>query len=396
MNAGPSLSIGERVAFYRRRRGLTQQTLAGLVGRTSSWVEKIENGRAPIDRISVVRDLAGVLGVSFHDLVPDDPPAGRREVPRELTLDYRAVNPRLAVQDGNVATVGVAELRRLVDDVWTAYQDSRWRYVVMRLNQLLPAAYLATQRDDPYRTATRSLAHLYHVAASLLVKLGDPAVARLCAERGDIAAREVGDAVTITSLQRGVAHALLSCGHYEDAVAVVRDGLVEGGELTATPARLSVTGTLMFVGATACARAGERSEAMAFLRHADRLAQRLGRDGNEVWTAFGPTNVAIHRVTVAAELGDVRQAADLGVELDVSSVPRERRVRHQLEVARAQWRLGRADESLQAVLEAEFGAPEQVRRHFLTHELVDDWLRATRSRPDHNLVALARRVGHAA
>jgi transcriptional regulator with XRE-family HTH domain len=374
---------------------MTQQTLAGLVGRTSSWVEKIENGRAPLDRISVVRDLARVLQVSFHDLVPDEAvPLSHDPVP-DLRLDYRAVNPRLAVQDGNVATVGVAELRRLVDDVWTAYQDSRWRYVVMRLNQLLPAAYLATQRDDAYRTATRSLAHLYHLAASLLVKLGDPAVARLCAERGDIAAREVGDPVTITSLQRGVAHALLSCGQFEDAVAVVRDGLVESVDL-ATPAQLSVTGTLMFVGAIASSRAGERSEAMAFLRHADRLAERLGRDGNEVWTAFGPTNVGIHRVAVAAELGDVQLAANLGAELDVSAAPRERRVRHQLEVARALWRLGQGQESLSAVLDAEAGAPEQVRRHFLTHELVNDWLRATRTRPDLNLVALARRVGHAA
>src|SRR5437870_5669473 len=69
---GLELSIGERVAFYRRRRGLTQQALSGLVGRTPSWVEKVENGRAPLDRISVVRELARALDVSLHDLLPDD------------------------------------------------------------------------------------------------------------------------------------------------------------------------------------------------------------------------------------------------------------------------------------------------------------------------------------
>lgn len=397
MSAGTEVTPGERVAFYRRRRGLTQLTLAGLVGRTPSWVEKIENGRAPLDRISVVRDLARALDVGFHDLVPDPPTTTSTcaPAPRDLTLSYRAVNPRLAVQDGNVANVGAAELRRMVDDVWLGYQDSRWGYVVMRLNQLLPAAYLASQRDEARQTATRALAHLYHAAASVLVKLNDPTLARLCAERGDIAAREVGHGATVTSLQRGVAHALLSSGNFADAVAVVRDGLIEAREPT-TPADISVTGTLMLVGATACARAGERSEAWAFLRHADRLAQRLGGDGNEVWTAFGPTNVAIHQVTVAAELGNVHRAADFGSRLDVRAMPRERRVRHQLEVARALWRLGDRDASLHSVLDAESGAPEHVRRHFLTQELMTDWLRTIKTRPDPDLVALARRLGHAA
>jgi hypothetical protein len=229
----------------------------------------------------------------------------------------------------------------------------------------------------------------------VLVKLGDPVQARLCAERGDIAARELGDRVIRTSLQRGIAHALLSCGLYQDAVAVVRDGVIEAADVRA-PAELSVTGTLMLVGASACARAGERAEATAFLRHAERLADKLGGDGNEVWTAFGPTNVAIHRVTVAAELGDARRAADLGISLDVRGMPRERRVRHELEVARALTHVGRREESLRLVLNAERAAPEHVRRHFLAHQLVVEWLRSTRTRPDRDLVALARRLGHAA
>jgi transcriptional regulator with XRE-family HTH domain len=395
MNAVSGFSAGERVAFYRRRRGMTQQTLAGLVGRTPSWVEKIENGRAPLDRISVVRDLARALGVSFHDLVPDEGGLQPAASTADLTLDYRAVNPRLAVQDGKVRIVDELEIRGLVDDVWRAYQDSRWGYVVMRLNQALPTAYLATQHARTRGTGIRSLAYLYHASSSVLVKLGDPVLARLCAERGDIAARELGDPVLRTSLQRGIAHALLNCGLYEDAVKIVRDGVIEAADVR-TPSELSVTGTLLLVGASACARAGERSEAMTFLRHAERFADRLGGDGNEVWTAFGLTNVVIHRVTVAAELGDAYQAAEIGMALDVRAMPRERRVRHELEVARALTHVGRRDESLRSVLNAERMAPEHVRRHFLTNQLVLELLRTTRTRPDPELVALARRLGHAA
>lgn len=392
------LSIGQRVALYRRRRGLSQQTLAGLVGRTTSWVEKVESGRAPLDRISVVRELARALNVSVGELLPDDIEPSEtvavRRGKRELTVSYRAINPRLALQDGGVPVVGPGELRRLVDDVWTAYQDSRWGYVVMRVNQLLPAAYLCAQQDDRYRTATRAMAHLYHVAASFLVKVGDVELARLCAERGDIAAREVGSPVTIVSLQRCLAHTLLSHANYSDAVAMVRDGVIEAADLS-TAADISATGTLLLVGATACARAGERSEAAAFLRHAEALAQRIGLDGNEVWTSFGPTNVMVHRVAVAAELGDFGEARRLGSSLNVVALPRERRIRHQLEVARANARLGHRADALHLLLDAERDAPEHVRSHFLTHDLVTTWLQTTKTRPEPDLVALARRLGHA-
>lgn len=402
--AGSELSIGERVAFYRRRRGLTQVTLAGLVGRTESWVEKIEHGRASLDRISVVRDLASALDVSLHDLLPDDiapvePDGHGRSVPalRELVLSYRAVNPRLALLDRDLAPPRIGELRAMVDDVWRAYQDSRFGYAVMRLNQVLPMAYLATRTaamPDAIE-ASRCLAHLYHVAASLLVKLGSLDLAGLCADRGDIAAQQTGDPIAQASLQRSIAHTLLSNGQYREAVRIVRDGMTDAGD-PSDAAGLSVTGTLLLVGATASARAGERAEAAMFLRHAERFADALGGDRNEVWTSFGPTNVAIHRVTVAAELGDVQRAVELGATLDVSALPRERRVRHHLEVARALSRSGRWDEALPVLLSAERDAPEQVRRHFLTHELVHAWMRTTRTRPDADLVALARRLGHAA
>lgn len=396
------LSVGERVAYYRRRRGLTQVTLSGLVGRTSSWLEKVESGRAQLDRISVLRELASALGVSLHDLLPSESVLAARARPdvpalRDLVLSYRAVNPRFALAERDIATPSNDELRAMVDDVWTAYQDSRFGYTVMRLNQVLPAAYLAT-RDAGDITPTRCLAHLYHLAASVLVKLGNLDLARMCADRGDIAAQETGDPVTEISLQRGIAHSLLSNGQFAEAVAVVRQGIIDAGVLVRlpNPAGLSVVGTLMLVGATASARAGERAEAATFLRHASNLAERLGTDRNDVWTSFGPTNVAIHEVTVAADLGDLQRATKLGVDLDVTGVPRERRVRHQLEVARALSRLGRRDESMQILLEAERSAPDQVRRHFLTRELVSGWLHATRITPSSALLALASRLGQAA
>jgi transcriptional regulator with XRE-family HTH domain len=398
-----AMTVGERVAYYRRRRGLSQVTLAGLVGRTESWVEKIENGRAALDRVSVISQLAKALDVSLHDLLPDDvaevdDQTQGQSVPalRELILSYRAVNARFAAKERNIAPVGATTLHQLVDDTWTAYQDSRFGYVIMRLNQALPVAYVTAQHPGrPAQDATRCLAYLYQVAASVLVKLGDLDLARLCADRGDLAVQLANDPIAAASLQRSVAHTLLSNAQYADAIAVVQDGLAEAGSLR-SPAGLSVRGAFTFVGAMAAARLGDRTEATSFLRHANSLATQLGQDANHVWTAFGPTTVAMHEVSVAAELGDIRLAAELGQAVDVTALPRERQVRHRLEVARALSRLARRDAAEAMVLTAEHAAPDQVRRHFLTHELVHYWIRDPRRTPSPELVGLARRLGHAA
>ena len=52
------MPIGDRIAIYRRRRGLTQLVLAGLIGRSESWLSQVERGIRPIDRLSVLIDIA--------------------------------------------------------------------------------------------------------------------------------------------------------------------------------------------------------------------------------------------------------------------------------------------------------------------------------------------------
>ncbi|MET8804899.1 helix-turn-helix transcriptional regulator [Streptomyces sp. NPDC004546] len=53
---GDHLSIGERIAFYRKRRGYTQEVLAGLVGRSTDWLAKIETGRRKPPRIDMLAE----------------------------------------------------------------------------------------------------------------------------------------------------------------------------------------------------------------------------------------------------------------------------------------------------------------------------------------------------
>ena len=75
-----------------------------------------------------------------------------------------------------------------------------------------------------------------------------------------------------------------------------------------------------------------------------------------------------------------------------ASMPMERRVRHALEVARALQRLEPHRRGAPTLLEAEQMAPEQVRYHFLSRQLVLTWVRQQRGKPSPTLVDLARRL----
>ncbi|MCI3930260.1 helix-turn-helix domain-containing protein [Streptomyces sp. AN091965] len=397
------LTIGERVAWYRHRRGLSQEVLAGLVGRTSDWLGKAENNRIELDRLSVIRALAHALDVSVSDLIGEPTllewsnDSGRRTVPalREALMDYRQLTPLLsAPADGEPPTL--ANLRTDVGEVWDAYQASRFGFATQQLPLLLADALLAarTYAGEEREEANALLALTYQGAAMVLGKLGENELAWMAADRGLAAAQQSGNNVITGSLFRSVTHCLLSTGRYETAVQLVGDaaGFLEPGLGEATPSFLSVYGTLFLAGSMAAARAEDRATTQAFLREAEATATRLGSDANHMWTAFGPTNVAIHKVATAGELGDFQVASDLGPQIDTSSLPVERRVRHDLEVARALTARNRTDEALAVVLEAEQLAPEQVRHHYMSRELVLGWVRGTRGRPSSSVADLADRL----
>jgi transcriptional regulator with XRE-family HTH domain len=67
MAVRPDMPMGERIAYWRQRRGLTQRVLADLIGRSESWLSQVERGIRSVDRMSVMVDLASVLQVKVID-----------------------------------------------------------------------------------------------------------------------------------------------------------------------------------------------------------------------------------------------------------------------------------------------------------------------------------------
>ncbi|MEV6345027.1 helix-turn-helix transcriptional regulator [Actinoplanes sp. NPDC051851] len=397
------LTIGERVAWYRRRRGLSQEVLAGLIGRTADWLGKIENNRIELDRLSVIKSLADVLDVSLGDLLAEPSlvewttDSGMETVPalRTALMEYRTITA-LGAQDEGSVPPDLDDLRKETEKLWNAYQASRFGFVTGRLPGLLRQAQAAADElEGREQEDARSLLGLtYQLAATQLTKLGETDLAWIAADRGLTVVRPTGDPTITGSLFRSVSHALLSTGRYQDAVRLTTDAAdyLDKHLTDAGPELLSVYGTLLLGGSVAAARANDAGTARTFLAAADEAAGRLGGDANHLWTAFGPTNVAIHRVATAGELGNVQVAIDLGPRVNTAGLPMERRVRHALEVSRAYGAWNRQDEALSALLDAEQMAPEQVRHHYLGRQLVLTWIRQQRGKPSSELVGLARRL----
>src|SRR5260370_30476733 len=46
--------LGSRIAYWRERRGVTQRLLADRIGRSQSWVEKVEAGTRRANRLPIL------------------------------------------------------------------------------------------------------------------------------------------------------------------------------------------------------------------------------------------------------------------------------------------------------------------------------------------------------
>ncbi|WP_067973022.1 helix-turn-helix domain-containing protein [Nocardiopsis trehalosi] len=396
-----ALSPGQRVAWYRLRRGMSQEVLAGLVGRTTDWLSKIENDRAALDRLTVIRALADALQVSVLDLIDQSSDEHQKQSDTEVErvrsalLDYRHLSSLLAGTDEAEAP-SLSAMRSDVNDVMSAYQASNYSRVLRRLPELLTNAQTAsrTYTGEQAAMANTLLALAGQATAMILTKVGESDLAWIAAQRGLEAAEKTGDPVVIGSLFRSAVHSLHSHGQPATAAQMTKRAAdylhdrLDGSDVRL----LSVYGTLLLPGAVAAARAGDRATARTYLDEADRAARRLGTDANHVWTAFGPTNVAVHRVVTANALGDVGLALDLGQTIRTTSLPTERRVRHALEMAQLHVKANQRDAALSAVMQAEGISSEQVHRHVIGRQVVLRMLRMKSGKQDQRLADLARRM----
>lgn len=146
----------------------------------------------------------------------------------------------------------------------------------------------------------------------------------------------------------------------------------------ATAAQLSMYGTLLSVAAYTAAVDGDRSAAHDLIGEAAAAATRLGGDANHRFTAFGPTNVALYRLSIAQVLGDNGAAVEHARTVRTAAITTpERRGRYWIDLARAYHQWGKHPQCYQALIAAERAAPADVRYRPPVHRMVTDLCAST-------------------
>lgn len=398
MTSADSAAFGRRVAFYRKRRGYSQRELAAMIDRSETWLSQVERGVRKIDRMSVLERLAEALDVPLAELAPEqNVVAASSETPQAATTLSLALSSSEAL--GAVLSESVpVDLGRLdarSARAWDFVHGSRYEELSELLVELLPDLERAERHTDAedHRRASVAKVRAYHAAAAVLSKLGETAAAWVAVDRAIRAAEDAGDPLLMAEGAFRLSIVFQTARRFDLAMraassaAQAISGLVEQGGAPA----VAMHGALHLQLAVAAARGNDADAAYGYLEAARRAGARLGEDRNDYNTEFGPTNVLMHEVAVAVELGDAGRALRVAVEVDAARLSPERQARLLIDVAQAHAQLRQPEAVVAALQEAMRIAPEQIESHSRVRELVAELLRGDR-RASSDVKELASRL----
>lgn len=367
--------VGQRIANHRVRRGLSQEELAGLIGISLSMMKKIEAGDRLVTKFSRlvmfaqvlrVKDLRELTGVPLP-LLPD----GHRGHPS-------AEHVRQAMTSRGFVTGEPPDLEELtgsIERTWQTWQDaSPFRYAAV--GQQLPALVrrcdvaVRLHAGDQRRRALREASKLYQLIRTWTKRVGEHELSLLAADRAVSSALDADDPDLAGAAAWNMAMILSAQGRTGPAREVVGRA-IEGLRpyLDDAPAgRLAVFGGLHLMAATEAARDDRADEAYRALDVAYRLAGRIG-ETNHFRMVFGPTNVALHHVSVCMELGRTGEALEKAERVEIDQAPAvERRLTHHLDSARAYARKHNDIAAIHMLQRAYRESPEELRYSVLVRE----------------------------
>lgn len=404
------LPIGRRVAYWRTRRKMSQQVFADRLGKSKSWVDKVERGVRRLDKFSVVYEIADVLQLDVQLLLGKDPQRRPDSISCIDQVEVEEIRAALERYDQISAFFyappeppPLPEMRKAVGHAWLTFQHAKYGVLARALPKLLrdgQAADTAYAGTDGAAMAAHLLGEVYQIASSTLRKLGEHELAWLAGDRAIAVSQRANDPLLVGTATFRVALALLSMGRARPALEInvnVANRLACGspGEST-TPERLSVYGILLLQGVMAAARIGDMATVRDLLIGAEEAARVVGEDQNHYWTCFGPTNVQLHRAAAAVEMGEGRLAIEIHESLNpagFNSLMPERRAHHYLDIARGYALVGEVGRASEMLLEGDRLAPSEIRCRPIAREVLSDILRRMRGTPPQPVAELAEHMG---
>ncbi|MGW5328888.1 helix-turn-helix domain-containing protein [Streptomyces sp. NPDC004014] len=394
-------ALGRKIAFHRKRRGLSQKEFAGLLGRSEAWVSQVERGVRRIDRMTVLEKVAEVLEVPVAELAAEAPivaSVAEGEAPgaSRLRLVLSAAHSLKAVLGQQDASPDVPALRAEVDRAWSLTHQGNYADLAELLERLVPRLESATRSvpEEDRPELFQLLAVMYHTCSGALANLGEPEAAWIAVDRAVVAAERANDPLLMAAGEFRLSIVFLGARHFDQAAQASGSAadalrpLAESGEIEAVALR----GALTLQRAVAAARLNLADEAYDLLRDARAMADQVGDGRNDYNTEFGPTNVGLHEVAVAVDLGDAGVALRAAQAVDASGLSAERQTRFQIDVARAYAQRRQVADAVSALFKAREQSPEMVRSLPMVKQLVADLLTMSQP-PSEELRGLAGELG---
>ncbi|MEU0413881.1 helix-turn-helix transcriptional regulator [Streptomyces griseorubiginosus] len=378
----PKLPVGQKVKYYRRRNGnRTQAAVAGLCGISERYLQQIEAGQK-VPSAEVLGRLAAELGVPLAALLTEDaveestvPLTAAPAVARAL-MGYD--RPRSS------AFAGPSELRERVEQAWGIWQSSKDRFTAAAL--VLPDLISDVEHAvRVHRTGTDALARrevlrvaadLYGLLRSYCRRAGRLDLSLMVADRAIRAAEDADDPVRIAAAQWNLGHVLLSHNEptaVEEAKDVALGAVEQLHQASMTADAKAVEGALELVAVVSDALRRHWWAARTRLeQRAAPIAEQVG-EGNVQWTVFGPTNVAMHAMSIEMLAGEGSEGLRVADQIDMHGLPsRERQFTFGLELARCH-DLRREDAAVIVhLLDLEEVAPEDLARSPLARNMILD------------------------
>lgn len=383
MHALPHDHTGARIKRLRLERHLTQQALSDLSQVPYSTLTKTEQGVIPASP-HVIASLARALRVEVSSVTGQPYVTELRA--DELDILIQPIREAIDVYDlGADPDVRPRPAQLLHEDTEALHVAVRAGEIKQTAGQL-PGLLIESTTAAHLADTTEGwllLASGYRTAYDVASKLGYPDLATIALSRMEWAAQRGSGAVVGGMCRYMRALTYLRAGQYRTGDRLIRMGLGTLEQADPGRERDVLTGQLHLGAAVMAGRAQNQDAAEDHLNEADRIARTTGDASNVHWLSFGPTNVAVHRVSVLAELDEYGAAAEAGRALPMpSSWPASRRSHHFAELARAHMWTGSLDDAFAHLLRARKAAPQQARYHQTVRETYAGLEAAKRQLPD--------------
>ncbi|MGO4462726.1 helix-turn-helix domain-containing protein [Streptomyces sp. M-16] len=446
----PAATPGEVVRRTRRTQGMTLAELGSLTGYSAAQVSRLERGKSAMTDVSVLQRFARALDIPPQalglapapDADPDslsqrtgpypsrpaptlgspghedgeDPVRTRRQLLANLAVTAAAAMGAPVAgaapakteeaQLGETLTAGLrdamlgldrtapdtpadllaAELHRATAD----FNNCSCSSLALRLPRLISAGHRSTGSGDNFPV----LAQAYLLATRILIKLDEPQLGWMAADRARQFAAAGGAPVAVAEAARQQAVLARKAGWHDQALTLALNAADDPALRELGNAGTAERGLLIQCAAYTVAHQRDQAGMRELTSEATAIAKTLGsvthlRDTNG---GFSWATVQLHLISAENTAGDPSAAIAAADALAPQALPTtERRALYFTDRAKAFAQWGRRDECIRALLQAEYWAPQETHARPAVKSLVSGLLLSGRTTPE--LRGIAARTG---